>query len=428
MTTRSRGPARHLNWIVALAAALALVAAACADDDKTAGEPSTDRTTAGSGEELLGPVDQARGEPVKVGLVSEGVTQAFDNTDELRAGEAAAEYFNEHQGGIARRPIELVTCEINGDPSRAQECASKMITEQVVAVTLSQSGYTDTLWKALHSAGIPTFFTQASGVAIESDAATSFVVLNPVGVFFGLPVAVAEAEKADNIAFVVIDVPQAVEILEGPGVDILERSGLEHEVVRVPIGTPDMTPQMQQVVDSGAKVVQVIGNDSFCIAAFQGLESVGYTGSITAVNQCITDATRTAMPGQLGGINLLATLAVGAVDDPTYELYLAVMGAYAPTVEDLANATTVGGYAAVAALATALQDLSGDVTPETVASAIKKMPESDFPAGGGIRFRCGGSAMPASPAVCTNQWLRTVTDADGNPTEYTVEDSSNLFQ
>ena len=75
----------------------------------------------------------------------------------------------------------------------------------------------------------------------------------------------------------------------------MAEAGLEHSVVRVPVGTADMTSQMQQVADSGADVVQVIGNDAFCIAAFQGLAAVNYEGSIAAVNQCITDATREAI-------------------------------------------------------------------------------------------------------------------------------------
>ena len=52
-----------------------------------------------------------------------------------------------------------------------------------------------------------------------------------------------------------------------------------------------MTSQMQQVVDSGAGVVHVIGNDAFCISAFNGLQAVGYDGEITTISQCITDTT-----------------------------------------------------------------------------------------------------------------------------------------
>jgi len=35
--------------------------------------------------------------------------------------------------------------------------------------------------------------------------------------------------------------------------------------------------------------------------------------------------------------------------------------------------------------------------------------------------------MPEGPAICTNQWLRGVLDASGNPASYAVEDSTDLL-
>ena len=260
---------------------------------------------------------------------------------------------------------------------------------------------------------------------IISDPNTSFVVFNPQ-VALTLPISVAEDTGSNKISFVVIDVPQAVEVIE-QNEELLANAGMEFDIVRVPVGTADMTTQMQQVASGGAGVVQVVGNDAFCIAAFQGLRAVQFEGEITAISQCITDSTREALPTELEGINMFATLALGATDDETYQLYLAVMTEYGEAVEDVDNNIALGGYSAVAALATALQDLTGEVTTETVAAAIKAMPESEYPGGGGVMFQCGGSAVSTSPAICTNQWLRTVLDAEGLPSTYTVEDSSALF-
>jgi branched-chain amino acid transport system substrate-binding protein len=188
-----------------------------------------------------------------------------------------------------------------------------------------------------------------------------------------------------------------------------------------------MTPQMQQIVDSGAGVVHVLGNDTFCIAAFQGLKTTGYTGQIAAVSQCIDDATRQALPnGELDGISVLSSVAIGAADDPTYQLYEAVIDTYGAEVEDPGNINAMGSYTVMASLATALQDITGDITPQTVNQTIKAMPEQDLPGGGGATFRCGGSAMATYPAVCTNQWLRATLGADGQPSAYEVEDSSDI--
>ena len=405
---------------------LLLTITACGGDDDSSSSP--DETTGSTDPaELLGPEDAASGEPVKLGLVSDGATASFDNTDELRAGKATVDFWNEHRGGVGGRPIELVTCETGADPAGATDCANQMVEQDVVAVALSQSAVADSVWEPLHESGIPTMFFQTSGEAMGQDTESSFILVNPLTTFFGLPISVAQDEGTDKIAFVVIDVPQALGPFQTIGPQILDNAGLDYDLVRVPPGTADMTAQMQQVADSGAGVVQVIGNDSFCIAAFQGLKAAGYEGKITSIPQCITDATREAVPDMLEGMFLLSTQALGATDDPTYQLYEAVMGTYGDDVTDVANATALGGYIATASLATALEGISGDITPETVIETIKAMPEKELPGGGGMKFQCGGSAIALLPAVCSNDWLRTSLDADGQPTTYEPVDSTDIL-
>ncbi len=406
---------------------LALGATACAEDEEPSASRSEGTVAPETTTDLLGPDDVATGDPVRVGMVSDGASDAYDNTDELRTAQATARYFNQHHGGIGGRPIELVTCETNGTPEGAVDCANTLITEDVVAVAVPQTAFLEPLWQTLHGAGIPTFLRSGVGDQYEQDTESTFIGFNPL-TSLTLPIAMAEQVDTDKIAFVVIDIPQAVDIIEGDGAVLLEDAGFDYEVIRVPIGTADMASQMQQVASSGAGVTQVIGNDTFCIAAFQGLAAVGYEGEITVVSQCITDATREAMPGQLEGITIMSNYAIGAVDDPTYQKYLAVMDAYGEGIKDLATTQAVGGYGVTGALFASLAGISGDITPQLVAATIKAMDETETPAGGGATFRCGGTAAPALPAVCSNQWLRTELDADGDHTIYTLEDSSPLFQ
>jgi branched-chain amino acid transport system substrate-binding protein len=103
------------------------------------------------------------------------------------------------------------------------------------------------------------------------------------------------------------------------------------------------------------------------------------------------------------------------------------MDAYGQDVTDVNNATAMGGYVAMASLLTALGEIAGDVDAETVIETIRAMPEAELPGGGGVTFQCNGSADPALPAVCTNESLRTQLDAQGQPTEYEVVDSSELL-
>ena len=175
---------------LAVLSVFALAAAACGgdDDESSSGSGSEDTSDGSANESLLGPEDVASGEPIKVGMVSDGATQAFDNTDELRAAQAAAEYYNNHKGGIDGRPIEVVTCETGADPAGATDCANQLVEAEVVAVALSQSAVADSVWEPLHAAGIPTLFFQTSTEAMLADTTDSFVMVNPLATPYGTPI------------------------------------------------------------------------------------------------------------------------------------------------------------------------------------------------------------------------------------------------
>jgi branched-chain amino acid transport system substrate-binding protein len=428
-----RGAGGARRWLaMAALSGLLLAAAACGDDsdgEESSSASGSEPAEETGGADLLGPVEEASGEPIKIGMVSDGATDAFDNRDELRAAEATAEFWNTHRGGVGGRPIEIVPCETGADPAGATDCANQLVEQDVVAVALSQSAVVESVWEPLHAAGVPTLFFQVNSEDMLADTTTSFVMVNPLATLFGLPVSAAESADTDKIAFVNIDVPAALTAFESGAADaILDNAGLEYELVKIPVGTADMTSQMQQVAGSGAGVVHIIGNDAFCIAAISGLAAVGYEGEITSISQCITDATREGLPaGALEGISITATQAVGAADDPAYQLYEAVMAEYGQEVADVENALAMGGYTIVSSLALALDGISGEVTPATAADTIKAMQEADYPGAGGVTFQCGGSAFPEQPAVCTNQSLRAVLDADGNPASYEAVDSTDIL-
>jgi branched-chain amino acid transport system substrate-binding protein len=425
---RSARPRRRALAVVAVGPLVLLVA--CGDG----GGSDTSGSTPDAGDseqlaELLGPENPASGEPVRIGLAADGQTAAFDARDEVRAAQATVDYWNERQGGIGGRPIELVVCETGADPAGGTDCGNQMVEAGVAAVTVGQSTVPESIWEPVHQAGIPTMFLQANGESVLADPESSFILSNPLTTAFGLPISVAEDEDADKVAFVVIDVPVALSLFESLGPQILRNAGLDYELVKVPLGTADMTAQMSQVADSGAGVVQVVGYDAFCISAFQGLSAMGYDGAITAVSQCITDATREAIPGdQLQEMYVTSAIALGATDDPTYQQYQAVMEAYGQDVGEVDGNVAMGGYTIIASLATALGAISGDVTPQSVTEAIKAMPDQPLPGGGGATFQCGGTAMATMPSVCSNQWLRASLDAGGEPAGYVAVDSTDILE
>jgi branched-chain amino acid transport system substrate-binding protein len=354
---------------------------------------------------------------VRIGFISDGQNESTDQSLDFDVADVTVEWLNTHRGGIDGRPIELVSCESKLDPAVATDCANRMVEEGVPAVVVSTTGVVEHVWEPIHAAGIPTMWFAAQGDAVLSDTESTFAVSDPGAGTVGVPIGAAEANGEDKVTAVVIDVPPALETFEGAGAAAFEDAGLELELVKIPPGTPDMTPQLTPVANGDPGVVHVLGNDSFCIAAFQAMQAAAFDGPVTAITQCITDATRDALPGEaLEGITVGATSPVDA-DDETDELYRTVMETFGEDI-DTSRATGHGTFTVLAGFDAALEGLSGEITPESVISAIKAMPETELPDSAGLTFQCDGEQKPDQPAVCVNGSLVTTLDADGNPTGY----------
>jgi len=410
-----------------------LLAVACSSSKSSTNTTNTTNATNGSGgsgasttvavaADPLGPMHPATGTPVKVGMIDDGKGPGIDNSIDTPAAQATVKWLNERMNGFAGHPITLDICVDNADPSKATDCANQLITDNVVAVAVNASTQASSLWSVLHQAHIPVMFYGVSNQQILSDPATTFALGSPVAVLVSFPSGLAKAKGATTVTAVVIDVPAATDAYKGGVQALYQQEGLKLNVVAIAPGTADMTPQMQQVVTTNPTgIVTVVGNDSFCIAAFNGLRTAGFKGTVAAVPQCITDATRKVVPSDfLKGMEISATTPFQDQSDPSVVQYFAVMDKYGAGGINRTDANGITTFTTVASLAIAVQDLTGDVTPASVAAAIKAMKQSVMPGTGGQHFRCNGKADSYGPAVCSHSLLGTTLDATGNPTTFTL--------
>jgi branched-chain amino acid transport system substrate-binding protein len=405
--------------------ALAVVTTACGSSD--GGSSGTEDTTSKRNDAgVLGEKDVAKGEPVKVGLVSNGVTSTINNKIELDVADATVKWLNERKGGIGGRPIELVTCTDGADPARASDCANQLIAKDVAAVVIGSSAVIEAEWQGLHDAHIPVVAFGASGKLVK-DGASTFAVGSPPSSLTVVPAAAARKEHAKRITAMVIDVPAATQNYEAVK-PALAKEGITLDLVRIPIGTPDMTPQAQQIVGKGDPgVLNVLGNDTFCIAAFNALQAVGFKGTLTTAAPCITDATRTAVSGDfLKGAQLSYAAPVGDDSNESSTLYEAVTDTYADTRVDLSRTQGWGMFIALNGLATGVEGIAGDVTPASIIAAMRGMSWKKLPGSGGLHFRCNSKADPANPAVCVTGVLVSRLDAGGKPTTYEVVNDTEI--
>src|SRR3546814_16980112 len=74
---------------------------------------------------------------------------------------------------------------------------------------------------------------------------------------------------------VVIDVPSATQAAEALGGIVFGKAGVAYEVITAPPGTPDLTPQLQAAVDSGADAIGLTGDVTFCTSFLQAYQTLG---------------------------------------------------------------------------------------------------------------------------------------------------------
>ena len=312
----------------------------------------------------------------------------------------------------------MYICETHGDPGGATDCANQMIQNGVVAVVIGQSQVVTNVYTPLHAAHIPTFLYAVFDPTILGDTTSTFALSNVFASLADFPIAVAKANKIKKVVATVIDVPAATGFWETEGPAQFKKAGIDLQVVRIPIGAADVTPQMQRIASSGEKtLVHTIGANTTCIAVLNGLHAVGFTGKATLIQNCVDDSTRKAVPASvLKGVNMSASAPIGDPTDPGLAIYQKEI---APNVKGQANPGNAAElmFISIMAFHVALEGITGDITPQTVNATIKKMPWKVLP-GGGLHFRCNGKAVPASPALCVRAGLVTQLDAKGQPTVY----------
>ncbi|OHV39231.1 hypothetical protein BCD49_11970 [Pseudofrankia sp. EUN1h] len=397
-------------------AAVTFLAAGCGGGDRT--DTATPQATASTATDVLGAANPAKGQPIKIGMISDGKYAASDATVEGRVADAVVKWVNERRGGLGGRPIQLVTCETLGDPAKATDCGNRMVEQNVAAVVLGGPAFPQPSWKPLHDAHIPTTYYAASLDDMLADPDSTFIFSDPVFSVVRLPLDLAKEKKAKKISAIVIDIPAAVSIYQNQARSLYAAAGIDFELVPVPPDQADMTPQAQRIATDGTGVVFVIGGEPFCTAAFRALSQVGYAGTTASIPQCLGENTSKAVPGSfLKGMTISAQ-APADKNDRSYQLFTAVAATYGHDI-DITNGVAIGMFTSMAGFREALEGIAPtDLTPAGIIAALRKMPEKPLPGADGVKFRCNGKANPSTPAVCVRGGLITVLDDKGQPTTY----------
>ena len=422
MTTARTTRTRLLAGLLALS----LLGAACGDDDDGA---STDGTNPPADASALGDENAASGDPVTLGIITEGGSEAIGSQSALteQGADIAVKYVNEHLGGIGSRPVELFICGNQATPAGAQDCANQMVEKKVVAVTLPFSGFGAAQAPIITGAGIP-YVTGSGNSSEEFSAPNAFALTGGYPGTLGAMAQHAADQDFKKFAMVVIDVPSASQAAEQLGGLVFGNAKVGYETITAPPGSPDLTPQVQAAVDGGADAIGVTGDVTFCTSFLQAYQTLALDIPKYVIGPCVDPTVIESLGSVLEG-SFLATPTNPESDDA--DLYAAALEKYAAG-EDIDPNPTISagvgaGFGAVLNLVRAMEGLTGDVTAATVLAKMNGAADVPLFLGDGQTYTCDGSAIPMLPRVCSAAFQVGTLNAKGDTEDLEPVDASALF-
>ncbi len=406
----------------------ALVAAACGGDDDDASDGGGTESSVPA-EEALGEPNEASGEPVLVGIITEGGSEAIGSQSDLteQGAQIAVDYANDYLGGIGGRPIELFVCGNQATPAGAQDCANQMVERDVVAVTLPFTGFGASQAPIITGAGI-AYVTGSGNSAEELTAPNAFAVTGGYPGNLGAFAQHAQEQGIEKFAMVTIDVPSATQAAEGLGGTVFENAGVDFEVIPAAPGTPDLTPELQSAVDDGADAIGVTGDVTFCTSFLQAYQTLALDITKYVIAPCIDPTVIESLGSVLDG-SYLATNVTDAGEDA--DIYAAIVERYAGEEDidpnPIVSTGVAAGVGSVLNLVRAMDGLEGEVTADTVLAQMQGATDVPLFLGGGQTFTCDGSAIAMLPNVCSAGFQVGVLTADGTVEDLEPVDPTELF-
>ncbi len=155
---------RRLGRTAAIAAAIATLATACGSSSKTSSPPASPTTSSGGSTAPASPAPT--GTPIKIGVIGSLTgSQASSSNQGDTVGPAWAKWVNAN-GGINGHPVEVISVDDAGDPTKAQAAEKKLVdSDKVLAIVVGA----DNLVGAYDADAISKNVALVSGTANSQD-------------------------------------------------------------------------------------------------------------------------------------------------------------------------------------------------------------------------------------------------------------------
>jgi branched-chain amino acid transport system substrate-binding protein len=384
--------------ILAGCAALAVVLSACS-------KPEESSDTSGG----------LSGDPVVLGVQSQD-TGASAYPQSTYGAEAAEWYINNELGGIGGRPVELDICSGDGTPETGVNCANHFVTDDIpVVFDAYDQGSVGAMTPILGEAGIPIVGTLAGqGVAESAEYGTAFYFSGPLETSALGMVTVLSDSGASTAALAVNDLPSSHGYVDALVKPLGKGVGLDVTAVYTTIDNLNYQVLAQTELASNPDVAGVIAlPEDACTGLVGALRQNGFEGTMFAgsCSQFIEE-----LGGDAAGAIVQPRLWVPRTYDNAPSEVQKELDAFATAMkavgyEDEQSARSLYSFAGIINLAKILSDVDGEITAESVGTAMKGV--KDFKTFLGPEVTCDGQQWPGRPGACSHEAIFFEVQDDG---------------
>ena len=361
-----------------------------------AGASTGNSGTSGSG--------KATGSPVTIGLIADAGGAGGIGTGPLveQGAKAATQYVNADLGGLEGHKVTLYICENQNTPAGGQTCANDMVQHGVVAVVEPFTGQGQTEVPTIVGAGIP-YVTLSGASTAELTSPGAFAIEGGFPAYLGAMALSAKQHGYKKVAFLVDNVPAAIQGAQALGGLVFKAAGVGYTVIPVNTGTADLTPQMQSAVSGGAQAIGMVGDVTLCTSFLQAYNTLGLKLPKYVLSTCqdpsILDSA--TLDKALAGSYITTTTKSSKADNAEYA---AIIKKFDPKASPNPNVSSnqADGVAPVLTLAAIMKGSTQPVTAAGIKQQITTATNVTIPLSGGLTFTCNGTAIPLLKSVCSS--------------------------
>jgi branched-chain amino acid transport system substrate-binding protein len=352
----------------------------------------------------LGKAHPATLPAVTIGLISDGGGSSAIGTAALveQGAKAAVAYENQYQDGLEGHKISLYICENQSTPAGGQTCANDMVQHGVVAVVEPFTGQGQTEVPTIVGAGIP-YITISGASTAELTSPGSFALEGGFPAYLGAMALSAKQHNLTKVAFLVENVPAAIQGAQELGGLVYKAAGVGFTVIPINPGTADISPQMQSAVSGGAQAVGMVGDVTLCSSFLQAYNTLALKLPKYVLSTCqdpsiLNSAT---LDKALAGSYITTSTAASKSDLATYG---AIIKKYDPKANPNPNISSnqADGVSPVLALAGIMKGSTQPVTAAGIKTQTMTAKNVVIPLSGGLTFTCDGTAIPLLKSVCSS--------------------------